>query len=81
MIDYLRKYLDTKTINDYEKADIILNVFFTCINLLLIALTLTIFSKSNKDITDLSYQLVGIFFVDIIITNMFFRCFFFDSNF
>ena len=67
MIDYLRNYLDTKTINDYEKADIILNVFFTCINLLLIALTLTIFSKSNKDITDLSYQLVGIFFVDIII--------------
>ena len=67
MMDYLRRYLNTQSINDYEKADIILNIFFTGLNFLIIVATVALFSSHNKEITDLSYQLIGIFFVDIII--------------
>ena len=67
MIDYLRRYINTQSINDYEKADIILNVLFACIDFLIIVLTVTVFSSNNKDISDLCYQLIGIFFVDIIV--------------
>ena len=61
MMDYLRKYIDTQSINDYEKADIILNIFFTGINFLLIVVTVALFSSEKQEITDLSYQLIGIF--------------------
>ena len=67
MMDYLRKYIDTQSINDYEKADIILNIFFTGVNFLLIVVTVALFSSEKQEITDLSYQLIGIFFVNIII--------------
>lgn len=67
MIDYLRRYINTQSINDYEKAEIILNVLFACLDFLVIVLTVTVFSSNNKDISDLCYQLVGIFFVDIIV--------------
>lgn len=67
MIDYLRNYVNSQTINDYEKADVILNVFFSIFDFIVIILTLTLFYSNNKDITNLCYQLIGIFFVDIII--------------
>ena len=67
MMDYLRKYIDTQSINDYENADIILNIFFTGVNFLLIVVTVALFSSEKQEITDLSYQLIGIFFVNIII--------------
>jgi hypothetical protein len=67
MMDYLRKYIDSQSINDYEKADIILNIFFTGVNFLLIVVTVALFSSEKQEITDLSYQLIGIFFVNIII--------------
>ena len=67
MIDYLRRYINSQSIYDYEKADVILNILFACIDFLIIVLTVTVFSSNNKDITDLCYQLVGIFFVDIIV--------------
>jgi hypothetical protein len=67
MMDYLRKYINTQSINDYEKADIILNIFFTGINFLLIVITVALFSSEKQEITDLSYQLIGIYFVNIIV--------------
>ena len=67
MIEYLRNYLNSETINDYEKAEIILNIFFSIFDFIIIVLTLTMFYSNNKDITNLCYQLIGIFFVDIII--------------
>ena len=66
-MDYLRKYINTQSINDYEKADIILNIFFTGINFLLIVITVALFSSEKQEITDLSYQLIGIYFVNIIV--------------
>ena len=59
--------MNTQTINDYEKADIILSIFFSIFDFIVIILTLTVFYSNNKDISNLCYQLVGIFFVDIII--------------
>ena len=67
MIEYLRNYLNSETINYYEKAEIILSVFFSIFDFIIIVLTLTMFYSNNKDITNLCYQLIGIFFVDIII--------------
>jgi hypothetical protein len=67
MMDYIRKYINTQSINDYEKADIILNIFFTGINFLLIVITVALFSSEKQEITDLSYQLIGIYFVNIIV--------------
>ena len=67
MMDYIRKYINTQSINDYEKADIILNIFFTGINFLLIVITIALFSSEKQEITDLSYQLIGIYFVNIIV--------------
>lgn len=67
MMDYLRKYINIQSINDYEKADIILNIFFTGLNFLIIVLTVALFSSETKDITNLSYQIIGFIFVDIII--------------
>lgn len=67
MMDYLRKYIDIQSINDYELADIILNAIFTCVDFLIIIIALSLFSSENKEISDLSYRLVGIFFVDIIV--------------
>ena len=66
-MDYIRKYINTQSINDYEKADIILNIFFTGINFLLIVITVALFSSEKQEITDLSYQLIGIYFVNIIV--------------
>ena len=66
-MDYLRKYINTQSINDYEKADIFLNIFFTGINFLLIVITVALFSSEKQEITDLSYQLIGIYFVNIIV--------------
>jgi hypothetical protein len=66
MIDYLKNYLNTQTINDYEKAEIILSVIFSIFNFIVIILTLTLFDSNNKNVSNLCYQLVGIFFVDII---------------
>ena len=63
----LSKYINTQSINDYEKADIILNIFFTGINFLLIVITVALFSSEKQEITDLSYQLIGIYFVNIIV--------------
>ena len=40
---------------------------FTCVDFLIIIITLSLFSSENKEISDLSYRLVGIFFVDIIV--------------
>ena len=67
MIEYLRNYLNSETINDYKKAEIILSIFFSIFDFIIIVLTLTVFYSNNKDITNLCYQLIGIFFVDIII--------------
>ena len=67
MIEYLRNYLNSETINDYEKAEIILSIFFSIFDFIIIVLTLTMFYSNYKDITNLCYQLIGIFFVDIII--------------
>ena len=67
MIEYLRNYLNSETINYYEKAEIILSIFFSIFDFIIIVLTLTMFYSNNKDITNLCYQLIGIFFVDIII--------------
>ena len=67
MIEYLRNYLNSETINYYEKAEIILSIFFSIFDFIIIVLTLTVFYSNNKDITNLCYQLIGIFFVDIII--------------
>ena len=67
MIDYLRHYMNSQTINDYEKAEVILSVFFSIFDFVVIILTLTVFYSNNKDITNLCYQIIGIFFVDIII--------------
>ena len=67
MIDYLKNYVNSQTINNYEKADVILSVFFSIFDFIIIILTLTIFYSNNKEITNLCYQLIGIFFVDIII--------------
>ncbi len=67
MIEYLRNYLNSETINDYKKAEIILSIFFSIFDFIIIVLTLTMFYSNNKDITNLCYQLIGIFFVDIII--------------
>ena len=67
MIDYLKNYVNSQTINDYEKAEVILSVFFSIFDFIIIILTLTIFYSNNKEITNLCYQLIGIFFVDIII--------------
>lgn len=67
MLDYVKRFIDIESINDYEKADIILNIIFTGINFLITILTVALFSTQNKEITYLSYQIIGIFFVDVII--------------
>lgn len=67
MIDYIKRYLNRQSVNDYEKAVIILNIFFIGINFLIVVAAVALFSTRSKEISDLSYQLVGILFIDIII--------------
>ena len=67
MMEYLRNYFDSQAVNDYEKADIILSLFFSVLDFIVIMITRILFNSNHKEISDLCYQLVGIFFVDIII--------------
>jgi hypothetical protein len=66
-MEYLRNYFDSQAVNDYEKADIILSLFFSVLDFIVIMITRILFNSNHKEISNLCYQLVGIFFVDIII--------------
>lgn len=67
MMEYLKIYISQQTINDFQKADVLLNIFFAVVDFLIIVISVLVFSADHKHMLQLCYQLIGIFFVDIII--------------
>jgi len=47
---YLRNYFDSQTVNDYEKADIILSLFFSVLDFIVIMITRILFNSNHKEI-------------------------------
>ena len=66
-MEYLKIYISQQTINDFQKADVLLNIFFACVDFFIIVISVLVFSADHKNMLQLCYQLIGIFFVDIII--------------
>ena len=67
MMEYLKTYIDQQTLDDYTKADALINIFFTILDFGIIMFLAVVYYPEPKHIAQLGHQLIGIFFVDIII--------------
>ena len=66
-MEYLKTYIDQQTLDDYTKADALINIFFTILDFGIIMFLAVVYYPEPKHIAQLGHQLIGIFFVDIII--------------
>ena len=81
MLEYLKTYLNEQTINDFQKAQVLLNAFFALVDFSIIIFSIILFFKELRHFFQLGYQLIGIFIVDIIIRLYFiYTCKQEDSN-
>ena len=67
MLEYLKTYLSEETISDFQKAEILLNVFFSLVDFSIIIFSIILFFTELRHSFQMGYQLIGIFIVDIII--------------
>ncbi len=66
-MEYLKSYIAQQTLDDYTKADAIINIFCVILDFGIIMFLAVIYYPEPKHIAQLGHQLIGIFFVDIII--------------
>ena len=67
MIGYLKKYISKQTINDFQNAEMLINLFFSFVDFLFIAFSIILFYSEFRNFYSMTYQLIGIFFADIIL--------------
>ena len=67
MLEYLKTYITEETINDFQKAEVFLNIFFSFVDIVIIIISIILFYSELKHFYLMAYQLIGIFLIDIII--------------
>ena len=67
MLEYLKTYITEETINDFQKAEVFLNIFFSFVDIVIIIISIILFYSELKHFYLMVYQLIGIFLIDIII--------------
>ena len=66
MLEYLKTYITEETINDFQKAEVFLNIFFSFVDIVIIIISIILFYSELKHFYLMAYQLIGIFLIDII---------------
>ena len=66
MLEYLKTYITEETINDFQKAEVFLNIFFSFVDIIIIIISIILFYSELKHFYLMAYQLIGIFLIDII---------------
>ena len=66
MLEYLKTYITEETINDFQKAEVFLNIFFSFVDIVIIIISIILFYSELKHFYLMTYQLIGIFLIDII---------------
>ena len=66
MIGYLKKYISKQTINDFQNAEMLINLFFSFVDFLFIAFSIILFYSEFRNFYSMTYQLSNsLFFYEI----------------
>ena len=73
-MDYLNeKYVDKELIDNYKNSNIVISIFFACLDFISIIVFSFTFKSDNKNINNLKKILIKLFIIDIIIRILYAR--------
>jgi hypothetical protein len=70
MIGYLKKYISKQTINDFQNAEMLINLFFSFVDFVIIVFTIILFYSEFRNFYSMTYQLIGLFFAMILLCEI-----------
>ena len=70
MNGYLNKYITEQTINDFQNAEMLINLFFSFVDFLFIVFSIILFYSEFRNFYSMTFQLIGIFFADTLIHDV-----------
>ena len=55
MLEYLKTYITEETINDFQKAEVFLNIFFSFVDIVIIIISIILFYSELKHFYLMAY--------------------------